>query len=57
MIDAVFQAHRLAPAGTCVLLSPGAPSFPRFRDFEQRGECFIDAVASLGVGTVSETRD
>lgn len=35
--DAVALALRLAPAGAVVLLSPGAPSFPQFRDFRDRG--------------------
>ncbi|MFN2335121.1 MAG: hypothetical protein ABR550_11940, partial [Wenzhouxiangellaceae bacterium] len=47
MADAVLQADRLAPAGACILLSPGAPSFPQYRDFEQRGQRFVDAVASI----------
>jgi UDP-N-acetylmuramoylalanine--D-glutamate ligase len=38
--QAVGIARRLAPPGGCVLLSPGAPSFPRFRDFQARGEQF-----------------
>jgi len=44
----IAAARRLCPPNGCVLLSPGAPSFPRFRDFEQRGEVFIDAVERLG---------
>jgi UDP-N-acetylmuramoylalanine--D-glutamate ligase len=35
--DAVELALRLAPSGAVVLLSPGAPSFPQFRDFRDRG--------------------
>lgn len=34
---AVELARRLSPAGAVVLLSPGAPSFPHFRDFRDRG--------------------
>lgn len=37
---AVALARRVAPAGAVVLLSPGAPSFPRFRDFRDRGQQF-----------------
>jgi UDP-N-acetylmuramoylalanine--D-glutamate ligase len=44
---AVDRAAALAPAGGVVLLSPGAPSFSRFRDFEQRGEWFRDLVGAL----------
>lgn len=37
---AVSLAQQLAPPGGCILLSPGAPSFPHFRDFEDRGQRF-----------------
>lgn len=39
---AVALAAELAPPSGCVLLSPGAPSFPRFKDFEDRGNQFIE---------------
>ena len=38
--EAVETAAGIAPRGAVVLLSPGAPSFPHFRDFEDRGEQF-----------------
>ncbi len=38
--QAVALAQQLVPAKGCILLSPGAPSFPRFRDFEERGNQF-----------------
>jgi UDP-N-acetylmuramoylalanine--D-glutamate ligase len=38
--EAVALARALAAPGTVVLLSPAAPSYDRFRDFEQRGELF-----------------
>lgn len=38
--DAVELARRLAAPGSVVLLSPAAPSYDRFRDFEERGERF-----------------
>ncbi len=38
--QAVALAKELVPPGGCVLLSPGAPSFPQFRDFEDRGNQF-----------------
>ncbi|MGA9573168.1 MAG: UDP-N-acetylmuramoyl-L-alanine--D-glutamate ligase [Lysobacterales bacterium] len=38
--EAVLQAEKLVPENGCILLSPGAPSFPHFRDFEDRGEQF-----------------
>lgn len=45
--DAVELAAGMAPEGSVVLLSPGAPSFGRYRDFEQRGEHFRRAVSAL----------
>jgi len=38
--DAVEKARGIAPEEAVVLLSPGAPSFPQFRDFEDRGRQF-----------------
>jgi len=38
--EAVALAEQLAPANGCILLSPGAPSFPHFMDFEDRGDQF-----------------
>jgi len=38
--DAVALAQTLVPENGCILLSPGAPSFPHFRDFEDRGDQF-----------------
>lgn len=40
LADAVALARTLAPGNGCILLSPGAPSFPHFRDFEDRGNQF-----------------
>jgi UDP-N-acetylmuramoylalanine--D-glutamate ligase len=37
---AVSLARRLTPNGAIVLLSPGAPSFPQFRDYRDRGRQF-----------------
>ncbi len=37
---AVLLARELAAAGDTVLLSPGAPSFPQFIDFRDRGQSF-----------------
>jgi len=34
---AVALAREISPPGAVVLLSPGAPSFPRFRDYRDRG--------------------
>ncbi len=38
--EAVSLAQSLLTNGGCVLLSPGAASFPHFRDFEDRGNQF-----------------
>lgn len=45
--QAVARARELAREGGVVLLSPGAPSFSRFRDFEERGERFRALVVGL----------
>jgi UDP-N-acetylmuramoylalanine--D-glutamate ligase len=37
---AVVLARRITSSGGIVLLSPGAPSFPRFRDYRDRGRQF-----------------
>lgn len=47
MDEAVAIAAKLARPGAVVLLSPGAPSFPHYRDFEQRGKRFAAAIRSL----------
>jgi UDP-N-acetylmuramoylalanine--D-glutamate ligase len=41
---AVRLARKLTPAGGVVLLSPAAPSYGRFRNFEHRSEVFVQAV-------------
>jgi UDP-N-acetylmuramoylalanine--D-glutamate ligase len=38
--EAVALARSLAPPGAVVLLSPAAPSYDNYRDFEERGERF-----------------
>ena len=42
---AVVRARALTPAGGVVLLSPGAPSYGRFRNFEHRSEAYAAAIA------------
>lgn len=44
--EAVAEAARLAGRQGTVLLSPGAASFPQFRDFEDRGRSFREAVSA-----------
>ena len=38
--DALRLARPLARPGDVILLSPGAPSYDNFRNFEERGELF-----------------
>ena len=45
--SAVRRAAELTPPGGVVLLSPAAPSFGHFKNFEERGDVFIDAVRHL----------
>jgi UDP-N-acetylmuramoyl-L-alanine---L-glutamate ligase len=44
LVAAVRLARKLTPAGGAVLLSPAAPSYGRFRNFEHRSEVFADAI-------------
>lgn len=44
---AVAEAHRLAVPGDVVLFSPACSSFDMFRNYEVRGERFVEAVRSL----------
>ncbi|GIF72379.1 UDP-N-acetylmuramoyl-L-alanine--D-glutamate ligase [Asanoa siamensis] len=41
---AVRRARELTPAGGVVLLSPGAPSYGRFRNFEHRSQAYAEAI-------------
>ena len=47
MQDAVSIAKKKASPGDVVLLSPACASFDMFRDFEHRGQEFIDSVENL----------
>ncbi|MBU2665947.1 UDP-N-acetylmuramoyl-L-alanine--D-glutamate ligase [Actinoplanes bogorensis] len=42
--EAVRLSRELTPAGGVVLLSPGAPSYGRYRNFEHRSEAFVEAI-------------
>ncbi|MEV6300755.1 UDP-N-acetylmuramoyl-L-alanine--D-glutamate ligase [Actinoplanes sp. NPDC051861] len=44
LFDAVRISREVTPAGGVVLLSPAAPSYGRFRNFEHRSEAFAQAV-------------
>jgi UDP-N-acetylmuramoylalanine--D-glutamate ligase len=48
MQEAVQVSMGVTPAGGVVLLSPAAPSYNFFRDFEERGEAFREAVLEAG---------
>ncbi len=47
MRDAVAKARALAQPGDIVLLSPACASFDMFRNFNERGEVFMQAVEAL----------
>ena len=47
MVDAVEKARMNAKSGDCILLSPACASFDMYKNYEQRGDVFVDAVRSL----------
>ena len=53
--DAVKLAHSLATAGDCVLLSPCCASFDLFKNYEDRGRQFTEAVRNLYPDTEGES--
>ncbi|NVY95675.1 UDP-N-acetylmuramoyl-L-alanine--D-glutamate ligase [Lactobacillus sp. DCY120] len=46
--EAVPVAWKLSNPGDVLLFSPAAASWDQFKTFEQRGDCFIEAVNKLG---------
>lgn len=48
MDEAIIEARARAAAGDVVLLSPGAPSFGQYRDYEHRAADFRRAIAETG---------
>jgi len=46
MSSAVSRARELAGAGDYVLLSPAAPSFGQYRDYQHRAEDFRSCIES-----------
>jgi UDP-N-acetylmuramoylalanine--D-glutamate ligase len=48
--EALEIADRRSPVGSTVLLSPAAPSFGEFNDYEDRSRVFAEYVATLGSG-------
>ena len=47
MREAVQLAHEKTLAGGVVLMSPGAPSYNQYKNFEERGADFIKLVNEL----------
>ena len=47
MHEAVKLAHEKTPKGGVVLMSPGAPSYNQYKNFEERGADFIKLVNEL----------
>ncbi len=47
MREAVRLAHEKTPSGGVILMSPGAPSYNQYQNFEERGNDFIKLVEEL----------
>jgi len=46
MMHAITRARQLAGPGDIVLLSPGAPSFGQYRDYQHRAEDFLHCITT-----------
>lgn len=55
LIEAVHEAARNAVSGDVVLLSPACSSFDQFRNYQNRGETFCEAVKSISRGALAST--
>ena len=49
MEQAVVRARELAGPGDYVLLSPAAPSFGQYRDYQHRAEDFINCIRATSI--------
>jgi UDP-N-acetylmuramoylalanine--D-glutamate ligase len=49
--QAVISAHQIAVTGDSVVLAPACASFDMFKNFENRGEIYVEAVAGLAAKT------
>lgn len=48
LFEALQQAYQQAQAGDIILLSPASASYDQFKNYEQRGQLFKEAVMKLG---------
>jgi UDP-N-acetylmuramoylalanine--D-glutamate ligase len=47
LVEAVKTAEGIAGPGDIVVLSPACASFDVYKNFEERGECFVQTVNNL----------
>lgn len=47
MSEAVNTAEKITPCNGCVILSPAAPSYNLYKNFEERGEDFVNCIKKL----------
>ena len=53
LADAFAQAREITPAGGTIVLSPGAPSFDQFHDYDERGREFA-ALAGFDESAIAQ---